>query len=115
MNNLLGNADQLSVSAPTGGYTSGQVYAFGNQMVGVASETVAAGELVNLNFTGRYSTDQKIAATGEAWIVGRALYLTTGGTITVTEAGSVPLGVAVVPAVTGATTGEIMINVGKGT
>lgn len=108
--NLISSGDAVNVTAPTGGYTTGTIVAYGSNQVGVAAETVAAGALVNLHLKGRWSTTQKTAGASDGWSAGTLLYLTPTGNITAVSAGNQVAGIATAAAATGATTGELIIN-----
>ena len=44
---MISRGAAISVTAPTGGYTNGNIVAYGSNLVGVVAETAAAGALVN--------------------------------------------------------------------
>lgn len=106
----------VTVTTPTGGYTSGQFVplpAAGatQKMIGVSSAAYAAGETAVLLTEGVYNCT-KLAGAGEAWLVGDDLYAATGMTMTEVATANGYAGVAWEAAATGATTGKIRINFG---
>lgn len=98
----------LTFPAPSGGAVSGTAYVFGT-IVGIA--TVDAAESADASFMicGVFS----VPKTGsQAWTVGAAVYVTSGGVFTTTAGGNTAAGIAVAAVGSGAgeTTGRVLLN-----
>lgn len=69
----------VSVTAPTGGYTKGSIYQLASGAYAVALETVAAGSacLMALPGSDRTVRATKVTGTGKSFSVGSKVYLTS--------------------------------------
>lgn len=110
MRNFVQDGDVLTLTAPSGGVVSGQLYVIGNIPV-VATHDAAAGA----QFTGKTSGVFDLAKVGsQAWTVGARINwnASTGQATTATTAGFFPIGVAVADVGSGAneTTGRVRLN-----
>lgn len=108
MTNYLQPGEVLTVPAPSGGVVSGTAYVLGT-IVGIATVTAAETVLAAFKICGVFS----VPKTGsQAWTVGAAVYVTSGGTFTTTAGGNTAAGIAVEAVGSGAgeTTGKVLLN-----
>jgi len=113
---MTANAQQsghtIQVTAPTGGYTAGQLIELVD-MVAVVEDTLAAGEVGIAHTTGVFNLT-KPAAAASGFTQGDSVYLTSTGAINATPTGDQYVGKAWAAAATGATTVPVNINFGPG-
>lgn len=101
----------MRVTAPTGGYTSGQVVQFAAG-IGVAEDDIAASAIGNVHVSGVFRLTKPAAATS-GFAVGAAVYITSTGAINSTATGNQYIGMADAAAATGDTTVDVNINAGS--
>lgn len=110
MRNYVQEGETLTLTAPTGGVVSGQLYVIGNLPV-VATHDAAQGQ----PFTGCVTGVYDLAKAGsQAWTVGARINWdsATGRATTATTVGFFPIGVAVAAVGSGAneTVGRVRLN-----
>lgn len=108
-NQILGTGDFFTVTAPTGGHTVDVAVGYTN-FVGWPLSSVTGGALVSMQLTGRVSVTTKKAGVTEDWAIGDKIYLTSTGDYTEGVTGNTLAGLAAAASATGATTGEIFLN-----
>jgi predicted RecA/RadA family phage recombinase len=114
--NYVQDGATVTVVAPTGGYTAGQVVGLPTQdasgkMIGIVESTVAATETAVLLTEGVFTVTKTIGV-GEDWFVGDDVYVTATGAFTETATTNAYGGVVWAAAGTGAATGQVRINFG---
>lgn len=107
MNNYKQPGDVVTLTAPSGGVTSGLGYKIGQLFV-VATNTVAE----TLPFEGRVvGVCELVKNTGEAWTEGALVYWDdTAKNVTTTATGNLKIGVAVAAALSAAAVGEVRLS-----
>ena len=101
----------MRVTAPTGGYSSGDLVLFTGG-VGVVEDDVAAGEIGNVHLSGVFRLTKPAAATS-GFAVGAPVYVTSTGALNSTATGDQFAGLADAAAATGATSVDVNINAGS--
>lgn len=104
--NYIGSGDHVTVAAPSGGVTSGDVVII-SSLIGVAATTEVAGADVVLATCGVYELTKTSA---QAWAVGAPIYLTSGGVATTASSGNTLIGVATAVAANPSDTGYVRLN-----
>jgi predicted RecA/RadA family phage recombinase len=108
MNNYQQPGDVLTLTAPSGGVTSGVPVEIGSWLV-VPATTAAVGESFEGQLVGVFRDMPK--ATGETWSVGEILHWDAGNAnFTATAAGNLRAGAAVAAAASGDTTGVVRLD-----
>jgi len=102
----------IQVTAPTGGYTSGELIELVD-MVAVVEDTLAAGAVGAAHTTGVFTLTKAAGAT-TGFTQGDSVYLSGAGAINNTATGDQYVGKAWAAAVTGATSVDVAINFGPG-
>lgn len=96
----------LDLPVPAGGCVSGEAYLFGG-FLAVANVTANEGEIAAFSRVGVYTLPK---ATGAAWAIGDVLYWNNGsGYLTKTATDNVKVGAAVAAAVSGDTSGMVLL------
>ncbi|MDH3438577.1 MAG: DUF2190 family protein [Betaproteobacteria bacterium] len=113
--NYIGDGDTINwalvAAATSGDFLQFPTTGTGMKFVGVVKESGVTGDVVAVALRGIWSVSTKVAAAG-AWAVGDDIYITPTGDFTETATANGYAGVAAEAAVTGATTGKIIINFG---
>ena len=107
MKNFIQRGDMITVTAPTGGVTSGQGVLVGN-LFGVAATTAAEGESVEIATVGVYELPKLASAVIAAG--GRVAWDDTAKQVVLPGTGMVPIGVATVSAGNGAATVRVRLD-----
>jgi predicted RecA/RadA family phage recombinase len=95
MKNFIQRGDMITVTAPTGGVTSGQGVLVGN-LFGVAATTVAEGESVEVATVGVYELPKLVSAVIAAGA--RVAWDDTAKQVVLPGTGMVPIGIATLAA-----------------
>jgi predicted RecA/RadA family phage recombinase len=103
---LIRNGETITLTAPTGGYASGD-YVNLISMVALVLDTAAAGVAVEALVVGVVSVNKK--AETPAWAQGDTIYRTATGAFTNVVTSNIPAGICWEAAATGATTGVIKL------
>lgn len=107
MINFVKKGDIVDIVTPSGGLTSGQFYMLG-ALAGVVAQTALEGAANQLHRTGQFSLPK---ATGEVWAVGNPLYWDENAAkFTTVVADNIPAGIAGAAALTGDTSGEVILT-----
>jgi len=107
MKNFIQRGDMITVTAPTGGVTSGQGLLVGN-LFGVAATTAAEGDSVEMATVGVYELPKlasAVIATGA-----RIAWDDTAKQVVLPGTGMVPIGIATVAAGNGAVTARVRLD-----
>lgn len=106
MKNFVMNGDDLDLSTPSGGMTSGAAYLIGS-CFGVAKLTTVQGDLNVLKTAGVFDLPKEGAGSGQAWAFGDLVYWdNTNKRLTKTASGNTKVGYATAAALTTDTTGR---------
>ncbi|MGE5536553.1 MAG: DUF2190 family protein [Acidobacteriota bacterium] len=95
MKNFIQRGDVITVTAPTGGVTSGQCVLVGN-LFGVATTTAAEGESIEIATVGVYELPKLVSAVIAAGT--RVAWDDTAKEVVLPATGMVPIGIATVAA-----------------
>lgn len=104
MKNFIQRGDMITVTAPTGGVTSGQGVLVGN-LFGVAATTTAEGESVELATVGVYELPKLASA-----VIARVAWDDTAKQVVLPGTGMVPIGIATLAAGNGVTTVRVRLD-----
>ena len=107
MKNFIQRGDMITVTAPTGGVTSGQGLLVGN-LFGVAAKTAAEGESVEIATVGVYELPKLVSAVIAAGV--RVAWDNTAKQVVLPATGMVPIGVATVAAGNGVATVRVRFD-----
>lgn len=104
MKNFVQEGDVITLTAPSGGYTGGQLVVVGS-LVGVATSTVAEGGLCAVSVEGVYT----IPKAAPALTVGTKVYSNAGAAVTTTNTDTY-VGIVVKAAALNSTEVEVLLN-----
>jgi predicted RecA/RadA family phage recombinase len=107
MKNFIQRGDIITVTAPTGGVTSGQGVLIGN-LFGVAATTVAEGESAEIATVGVYELPKLASAVIAAG--DRVAWDDTAKQVVLPGTGMVPIGVATIAAGNGVATVRVRLD-----
>ncbi len=107
MKNFIQRGDMITVTAPTGGVTSGQGVLVGN-LFGVAAKTAAEGESVEIATVGVYELPKLVSAVIAAGA--RVAWDDTTKQVVLPGTGMVPIGIATGAAGNGLTTVRVRLD-----
>ncbi|MBX9926000.1 MAG: DUF2190 family protein [Hyphomicrobiaceae bacterium] len=107
MKNFVQRGDVITVTAPTGGVTSGQGVLVGN-LFGVAATTVAEGASVEMATVGVYELPKLVSAVIAAGA--RVAWDNTAKQVVVPGTGMVPIGIATLAAGNGVATVRVRLD-----
>ena len=108
MKNYIQENDSIQLTAPVGGVVGGQLYKQGS-LIGVVVASAAEGEQFTLMLEGAFDSVPK--KTGEAWSVGDMVYYeTASSSLTTTASSNTWAGYAFYAAISGATTGAVLLK-----
>ena len=107
MKNFIQRGDMITVTAPTGGVTSGRGVLIGN-LFGVAATTTAEGENVEIATVGVYELPKLASAVIAAG--GRVAWDDTAKQVVLPGTGMVPIGIATVAAGNGVATVRVRLD-----
>lgn len=107
MKNFIQRGDVITVTAPTGGVTSGQGVLVGN-LFGVAATTAAEGESVEIATVGVYELPKLASAVIAAGA--RVAWNDTANQVVLPSTGMVPIGIATIAAGNGAPTVHVRLD-----
>ncbi|MBX6330069.1 MAG: DUF2190 family protein [Pseudolabrys sp.] len=107
MKNFIQRGDVITVTAPTGGVTSGQGVLVGN-LFGVAATTVAEGESVEIATVGVYELPKLVSAVIAAGA--RVAWDGTAKQVVLPGTGMAPIGIATFASGNGVTTVRVRLD-----
>jgi predicted RecA/RadA family phage recombinase len=107
MKNFIQRGDMVTVTAPTGGVTSGQGVLVGN-LFGVAAKTAAEGESVEIATVGVYELHKLASAVIAAGA--RVAWDDTAKQVVLPGAGKAPIGIATLAAGNGVATVRVRLD-----
>ena len=107
MKNFIQRGDMITVTAPTGGVTSGQGVLVGN-LFGIAATTAAEGESVEIATVGVYELRKLVSAVITAGV--RVAWDDTAKQVNTPGAGRFPIGVATEAGGNGITTVSVRLD-----
>jgi predicted RecA/RadA family phage recombinase len=107
MKNFIQRGDMITVTAPTGGVTSGQGVLVGN-LFGVAATTAAEGESAEIATIGVYELPKLVSAVIAA--CARVAWDNTAKQVVLPATGMVPIGIATVAAGNGIATVRVRLD-----
>jgi predicted RecA/RadA family phage recombinase len=107
MKNFIQRGDMITVTAPTGGVTSGQGLLVGN-LFGVAATTAAEGDSVEMATVGVYELPKLASAVIAAGA--RIAWDDTAKQVVLPGTGMVPIGIATVAAGNGVVTARVRLD-----
>ena len=102
----------IQVTAPTAGYSSGQLIEL-TDIVAIVEDTVAASAVGAAHLTGVFTLTTATGAT-TVFAQGDSVYVTTAGVITNVSTSNQFVGTAMVAATSGEATVDVNINFGPG-